>query len=338
MMKKLLKKAVLAVLSASMVGVLPIHAQENTEIKGEIEFYTSQPDEDAAKLVEAYNAIYPEVTVNVFRSGTEEVISKLKAEKESGKVSADVLLLADAVTFESLKAEDMLLEYKSKEAENIAPDFVDPDGMYTGTKVMTTGIVYNTDMVESAPKSWKDLTTDSVKDQLVMPNPLYSGAAAYNLGIFTRTADFGWEFYEGMKAMNPEVVKGNGGVMEAVAGGQKAYGMIVDYLAIRSKADGNPVEFVYPEEGVPVITEPVAITKDTEEAEIAQTFVDFILSEECQKLQAELGYAPIREGVEAPEGLKSAKELSAVLSADMKELLAGREDDKAKFDELISAQ
>ena len=49
MMKKLLKKAVLAVLSASMVGVLPIHAQENTEIKGEIEFYTSQPDEDAAK-------------------------------------------------------------------------------------------------------------------------------------------------------------------------------------------------------------------------------------------------------------------------------------------------
>ena len=288
--------------------------------------------------MDAYNAIYPEVTVNVFRSGTEEVISKLKAEKESGKVSADVLLLADAVTFESLKAEDMLLEYKSKEAENIAPDFVDPDGMYTGTKVMTTGIVYNTDMVESAPKSWKDLTTDSVKDQLVMPNPLYSGAAAYNLGIFTRTADFGWEFYEGMKAMNPEVVKGNGGVMEAVAGGQKAYGMIVDYLAIRSKADGNPVEFVYPEEGVPVITEPVAITKDTEEAEIAQTFVDFILSEECQKLQAELGYAPIREGVEAPEGLKSAKELSAVLSADMKELLAGREDDKAKFDELISAQ
>lgn len=337
-MKKLLKKAALAVMTASMVNVFPVFAQENTDVKGEIEFYTSQPDEDAAKLVEAYNAKYPEVTVNVFRSGTEEVVSKLKAEKESGKVAADVLLLADAVTFESLKADDMLLEYKSKEAENIQEDFVDPDGMYTGTKVMTTGIMYNTDMVEEAPKSWKDLTSEAVKDQLVMPNPLYSGAAAYNLGIFTRTDDFGWEFYESVKAINPEVVKGNGGVMEAVAGGQKAYGMIVDYLAIRSKEEGNPVEFVYPEEGVPVITEPVAITKDTEEAEIAQTFVDFILSEEGQTLQAELGYAPIRDGVEAPEGLKSAKDLPNVLSADMKELLAGREDDKAKFDEVFSAQ
>lgn len=337
-MKNFLKKAVIAVLSASMVSVSTISAQENTDLQGEIEFYTSQPDEDAAKLVEAYNEKYPEVTVNIFRSGTEEVISKIKAEKESGTVAADVLLLADAVTFESLKADDMLLEYKSKEAENIQEDFVDPDGMYTGTKVMTTGIMYNTDMVEEAPTSWKDLTSDAVKDQVVMPNPLYSGAAAYNLGIFTRNDDFGWEFYENIKAVNPEVVKGNGGVMEAVASGQKAYGMIVDYLAIRSQADGNPVEFVFPEEGVSVITEPVAIIKDTEEAEIAQSFVDFILSEEGQTLQAELGYAPIRDGVEAPEGLKSAQDLPNVLSADMKELLDGREDDKAKFDEMISAK
>lgn len=338
MMKKFLKAALVSFLSLSMVNTFAVIAQENTDLKGEIEFYTSQPDEDAAKLVEAYNSLYPEVQVNIFRSGTEEVMSKLKAEKEAGKVAADVLLLADAVTFESLKEEDMLLEYKSPEADNIQEDFVDPDGMYTGTKILTTGIVYNTDLVEEAPTSWKDLTTETVKDLLVMPNPLYSGAAAYNLGIFTRTPDFGWEFYEGMKAMAPEVVKGNGGVIEAVASGQRAYGMIVDYLVIRSKADGNPVEFVYPAEGVPVITEPVAITKDTEEAEIAQTFVDFILSEEGQKLQAELGYAPIRDGVEAPEGLKAVKDIETVLTADMKELLQGREDDKAKFDELFSAQ
>ncbi|SDG54450.1 iron(III) transport system substrate-binding protein [Facklamia miroungae] len=171
-----------------------------------------------------------------------------------------------------------------------------------------------------------------------MPNPLYSGAAAYNLGIFTRHDDFGWDFYTGIKAISPEVVKGNGAVMEAVSSGQKAYGMIVDYLAIRAKNEGNPVDFVYPEEGVPVITEPIAITKDTEEIEIAQSFVDFVLSEDGQKLQSELGYSPIREGLQAPEGLKSADDLENVLTADMKELLKGREDDKTKFDEIFSAQ
>ena len=337
-MKKLIKLAAVSMMSLSIFSSAVGHGQEAKDIKGEIEFYTSQPDEDAAKLVEAYNAIYPEVTVNIFRSGTEEVMSKLKAEKESGKVVADVMLLADAVTFEALKADDMLLEYKSAEAEMIPSEYVDPDGQYTGTKIMTTGIIYNTDMAEEAPKSWMDLTSDMAKEQLVMPNPLYSGAAAYNLGIFTRTDDFGWEFYENLKAIAPEVVKGNGGVMEAVAGGQKAYGMVVDYLAIRAKNEGSPVDFVYPEEGVPVITEPIGIAKDTEEAEIAQTFVDFILSEEGQNLQAELGYAPIREGIAAPEGLKTATELPNVLMVDMKDLLENREADKTKFDEIFSAQ
>ena len=336
-MKKLVKLLLSVVLLASMVNISTIFGQENKDLEGEIEFYTSQPDEDAAKLVEAYNAIYPNVTVNVFRSGTEEVMSKLKAEKESGKVMADVLLLADAVTFESLKAEDMLLAYESTEAVAIPQDFVDSDNMYTGTKILTTGIIYNTDLVE-APKSWQDLLAETAKDQVVMPNPLYSGAAAYNLGIFTRLDNFGWDFYENLKAINPEVVKGNGGVMEAVAGGQKAYGMVVDYLAIRAKNEGSPVDFVYPEEGVPVITEPVAITKDTEEVEIAQTFVDFILSEAGQQLQADLGYTPIREGIEAPEGLKTVDQLDKVLSGDMKELLNNREQDKAKFDEMFSAQ
>ncbi len=210
--------------------------------------------------------------------------------------------------------------------------------MYTGTKVMATGIIYNTDLVKTVPASWKDLTGDSAKDNVIMPNPLYSGAAAYNLGAFTRNEEFGWKFYEDFKAVKPEVVKGNGGVMEAVSGGQKGYGMVVDYLAIRAKKDGAPVEFIYPGEGVPVITEPVGIVKGTEEEDMAKGFVDFILSEEGQKLQSELGYAPIRNGFKGPEGLKSAEELTKILTADTKELLKGREEDKKKFDEIFSAQ
>lgn len=337
-MKKFVKMLSISLLSLSMLGGLSTYAEEKKDLKGEIEFYTSQPDADAAKLVESFNKKYPEVKVNIFRSGTEEVMSKLKAEKESGKVMADVLLLADAVTFESLKKDDMLLKYKSKEAEKIKADYVDKDEMYTGTKIMTTGIIYNTELVKEAPKSWKDLTGEGAKEKLVMPNPLYSGAAAYNLGIFTRTKGFEWKFYEDLKANKPQVVKGNGGVMDAVSNGQASYGMVVDYLAFRAKNNGSPVDFVYPEEGVPVITEPVAIIKTTEEADLAQAFVDFILSEEGQMLQKELGYAPIRDGVEGPLGLKTAKDLDKILTSDMKELLENREADKAKFDEIFSAQ
>ena len=55
----------------------------------------------------------------------------------------------------------------------------------------------------------------------------------------------------------------NGGVLKQVAGGEKLYGMVVDFLPIREKAKGAPVEFVFPEEGVSAISEPVAILAST---------------------------------------------------------------------------
>lgn len=77
--------------------------------------------------------------------------------------------------------------------------------------------------------------------------------------------------------------------------------------------------------------------KDTKNEEAAKAFVDFVLSEEGQKLAAELGYTPIRQDVNAPEGLKTIDELN-VLNADISELYQSREVDKAKFGEIFGQQ
>ena len=39
------------------------------KVEGTLNFYTSQPDADAAKLVEGFQAKYPDVKVETFRSG-----------------------------------------------------------------------------------------------------------------------------------------------------------------------------------------------------------------------------------------------------------------------------
>ncbi|CAM3530461.1 ABC transporter substrate-binding protein [Hydrogenibacillus schlegelii] len=299
-------------------------------VGGTLHFYTSQPDDDANKLVEAFRGRYPAVDVVVFRSGTEEIVAKLRSEKLAGRVKADVLLLADAVTFEALKAEGLLERYRSPNVEAIPQAFVDPDGTYTGTKVMASIIVVNTKEVKTLPDSWRVFTSPEARGKAMMPSPLYSGAAAYNLGVFVRQPEFGWKFYEDMKQNGVVVGKGNGGVLTAVAGGEKAYGMLVDFMAARAKREGSPVEFVYPKEGVPAITEPVAIVKGTKNIKAAQAFVDFILSEEGQKLEAELGYTPIRPGIAPPEGMRPAESLQ-VLGADPKEMARTREAEKEKF-------
>jgi iron(III) transport system substrate-binding protein len=308
--------------------------QDSGKIEGTLQFYTSQPDADAEKLVAGFQEKYPDVTVETFRSGTEEVMSKIKAEQMAGKVKADVLLLADSVTFESLKKEDLLQAYESKEAGSLPEEFVDADHMYYGTKVMATALAVNTDNVKEVPADWSILSSEEAKGKAIMPSPLYSGAAAYNLGVFTRQNGFGWDFYENLKTNQAAVAKGNGDVLKAVASGEKSYGMVVDFVVSRAKAEGSPVELVYPEEGVPVITEPIGMMKDAKNTAAAKAFIDYVLSEEGQKLAVELGYTPIREGMSAPEGLKTIDKMK-VLDADINELYQSREDDKKKFGDLF---
>ncbi|NLL36915.1 MAG: ABC transporter substrate-binding protein [Fretibacterium sp.] len=305
------------------------------ELEGTLTLYTSQPEPDAQALIEAFNRKHPKVTVNLFRSGTEEVISKVMAERQANALQADVMLVADAVTFEGLKAEGLLLSYASPELEGIPSDYYDAENTYTGTKIMSTGIIYNTDRVKTAPKSFADLTKPEVKDELTMPSPLYSGAAAYNLSIMTRTEGLGWDFYRALKENGVAVGKGNGGVKTAVTAGDKAYGIIVDYMAIRAKQEGAPVEFVYPEEGSLSITEPIGILKETKNPELAKAFVDFILSKDGQEATAAIGYTPIKAGVAAPEGFRSAEEIQN-LSYPIEVLVENREADKKAFADMFN--
>lgn len=334
--RKIVGILIIATMGLSMVACKSVaskgedSAGGKENLSGEITIYTSQPEEDIDQLIQKFNEGQPDITVNVFRSGTEEVVSKILAEKEADAIQADVLLVADSVTFESLKEQDMLLSYKSDELDGINEMFIDEDNTYTGTKIISTGIIVNTNEDTSNIKSFGDLVGDAYKDKVIMPSPIYSGAAAYNLGVITRSEELGWDYYEGLKSNGITVDKGNGAVLKAVAAGEKSAGIIVDYMAVRSANEGSPVEFVYPEEGSPVITEPIGILKGTEKEELAQVFVDFVLSEEGQTAASEMGYTPIKESVKAPLGLKSIKEIN-VMYSDNDLLLKEREADKEKF-------
>lgn len=321
-----------AMLTAGCGGPAP--ATQTDGPKGELVVYTSQPEKDIQKLIEEYNQVYPDVKVVTFRSGTEEVISKVMAEKKVGAVQADVLLVADVSTFEGLKGEGLLAPYESPELAAIDTAYVDPGHTYVGTKAMATGIMINTDKIGQRPQSFADLMSPAYADQMVMPSPLYSGAAAYNLGVILQQENLGWGWYEGLQANRIKVEKGNGAVQKAVQSGEKAIGIVVDYLALRAKAAGAPVDFIYPTEGSLVITEPIGIVANTPHRQAAESFVDFILSKRGQEVTAQIGYTPIRTDVAPPQGYRSVDELHA-LSADIAKMVTDRAADKDRFARLF---
>jgi len=267
--------------------------------KGKLVLYTSQPERDASQTVAGFKQANPGVDVEVFRSGTTEVMGKLAAEFSAGQPKADVLLIADAASMEALKRDGRLLAYPNANVSGLAPGSFDADKTYFGSKLITTGIAVNTS-AKNRPKSWADLEKPDYKGQIAMPSPLYSGAAAIMLGTMTMRSDLGWQFFEKLKADDAIAVRGNGAVLTAVANGEKPYGVLVDFMAFNAKAKGSPVDFVFPAEGSPAVTEPVAILKTTQNADAARAFVDFILSDAGQKLAASMGYIPARASVGMP--------------------------------------
>lgn len=292
---------------------------------GTITVYTSEPQAKIDEIVAAYNEQYPDVTVEIFRAGTGELTARLATEQEAGEIQADILLAADAPTFEQYKADGELAEYTPEDVESLNDDVVDPDGYYVGTRLIPTVIAYNTGAVEEPPTSWASLTDEQWSGQIAMPNPQVSGAAAYNATVWLLTDDLGEEWLADLGANDVTVLESNGPVSQAVAGGTQSVGVVVDYLVRELAEQGSPIELVYPEDGVPYVSQPAAIMADSDNPEAAGTFIDFLVSAEGQELAVEQSYLPVRGDVGTPEGAPELADLT-LLTPDL-DTLAERQDE-----------
>ena len=321
-------------LLAALAALSLVSSAAQAEPAGTLTVYTSQPSEQMAETVEAFNADYPDVEVEVFRSGTTEVMNKLQAEFEAGAPQADVVLIADAVAATQLKNDDRLMTYPDAATGDISDAFVDADKTYFGTKLITTGIVYNTNMVETPPTSWAELTTPEIASSLIMPSPLYSGAAVIHVGTMVQQPEFGWDYYETLADNGAVAGRGNGSVIEAVARGEKAYGIVIEYMAMNAKGEGSPVDFVFPDEGVSAITQPVAILKTTDNPEAAKAFVDWQMGQASQEQSVSQGYFPLSPEMTPPEGYPEVSSLT-ILEADPAMMLSDDQDTKERFADLF---
>ncbi len=322
-LKSIARSAAVALTLAGMAA----HAQS-----GKLTLYTSQPDRIASETVAAFNKQQPSIAVEVFRSGTTEVMNKLAAEFLAGDPKPDVLFIADAVTMEGLKAEDRLLPYPEADVSAFPAAAYDADKTYFGSKLITTGIAYNT--AAARPASWLDLLAPGAKGQVVLPSPLYSGAAVINMAAMSASPALGPDYYAKLAQNHAIAVPGNGAVLSQVAGGQRMYGVLVEFMALNAKAKGSPVDFVFPKEGVSAVTEPVAILRTARNPEAAKAFVAFILSKAGQELAAAQGFLPARADVAPPPGFPKSAELT-ILPLDTHAALRETQALKERFSQLF---
>ncbi|MBK0124559.1 ABC transporter substrate-binding protein [Pantoea sp. S61] len=286
-------------LASGLVFAATSHADDAPS--GKLVIYTSQAPEIAQQTVDAFKAAYPKVEVEWTRNGTTQLMNVLQTEMMSGGAKPDVLLIADAINLGALKNQNQLYSYNDAPLSHINPSFYDKDKTFFGTKIIATVIAYNTQHAQPID-SWNALAVEANKGQIAMPSPLYSGAALYKLHTDINTPTIGWDFYKKLAAIGVAPQGGNGPALKAVASGLDKYGIITDADVILAKKKGSPVDLVYPKEGVSYVTEPVAIMKSVHNLPAAKAFVNFMLSEEGQKLVVEQGNRPVDDRVSAPAG------------------------------------
>ncbi|GAB4184756.1 MAG: ABC transporter substrate-binding protein [Thalassobaculales bacterium] len=319
--------AVLAL--AALVGAGPAAAAS-----GRLTLYTSQPQQDAQQTVDAFRKAVPGLEVDWIRDGTTQVLAKLRAEFAAGQPKPDLLLIADVVTMQGLKRDGRLLAHPAAPVAGYDEKLYDPDMTYFGTKLITTGIVYNT-RAAMKPQSWADLAKPEAKGQVSMPSPLTSGAALIHVAMLTSQPGLGWGYFEALAKNGAIAQGGNGNVLKDVAGGQRLYGMLVEFMALREKAKGAPIDFVFPQDGVSSVTEPVAILKTAANPAGARAFVDFLLSKEGQELAARQGYMPMHPAVQPPAGFPKLADIR-LLPLDAAGALANEEANKKHFEALFA--
>lgn len=309
---------------ALLLGSSALHAETTT-----LMLYTSQSPEIAQQTVDAFNVKHPDIKVEWTRNGTSQLMNIMSAEREAGGIKADVLLIADQINLGMLKRDGVLLPWPEAPVAGVNSQVYDKDFTFFGTKLSTTGIVYNTQNAKPVT-SYAELMVEENAGQIAAPSPLYSGAALVHMHSILQDEKLGWSYYERLNELDIAPEGGNGPALKAVAGGQMKYAVNIDADVLRAKRAGSPVEFVYPAEGASYFAEPVAIVKGTEKVEAAKAFISFILSKDGQELAASQGYIPVLEGVAAPEGMPSLSDIK-LMPLDADAAVAADEVERAKF-------
>lgn len=290
-------------------------------LSGSIDYYSANPQGLTDALVEAFQD-RTGVTVNVFAGTTGEVTAKIKAEEANPQ--ADVVYLASWNAAAKQAEAGVLEAYKPENVDNANAKWNASDDTFHGRDGSALAIVANTDVVSDIPTDWEDLSDPKYKDQVIMPDPRESGTAADLIAAMV--AEWGedktWELFDKLFDNGMIVQGANGPALDQVTSGSK--GIVfggVDYSAYSAKDKGEPLEVVIPSSGTTVTPRPVMIMQSTDNMDAAKAFVDFMFSEEAQKISASKNMIPANKNVEPKNGPKLAdiKQISDDWSAISKE-------------------
>jgi spermidine/putrescine transport system substrate-binding protein len=261
--------------------------------------YISNGTDDSVDVVAVFEQLTGiHVNYTTFDSN-ESMYAKLK----SGAANYDVIIPSDYMVAKMIN-EDMLLPLDYSNIPNFAlideeyknPDY-DPQNAYTVPYMLcTTGIIYNTTMVDTAPTGWADLWNEEYAGSILMFNnsrDAYAIAALkMGLSVNPQSTDEVDDVIEELKNQKPLVqAYVMDEIFDKMEGGEAAIGVYYSGDAITMIEDNPDLAWVFPEEGSVLSVDCMCIPSTSKNREAAEMFINFMCEPDVGTANAEyIGY------------------------------------------------
>lgn len=323
-------------LLVSVLLVMSLASLATAAPKEKLMVYTSMKEVLIGELRDAFVKKYPDIQFDYYSAGAGKLMAKIAAERQAGKITADILWTSEIPDFYQLKSQGVLEKYVSPQAKYIVSPVKDPDGYFTPARLGTLGIAYNTNKIKSPPKTWDDLLKPEFKNGFGIANPSLSGTAMVSVAMIVN--NLGWDYIEKLRANGAKMGQGSGQVVDDTAMGDLKASIAVDYITISKIQDGATMGFTYLDKML-VIPSPVAIFKGTPNLGPARKFVDFLLSKDGQTIIAKSFTLPIRKDVPVVKGVGLVTPDEAVkraLPIDYQKMIGEKEGIAEKFASIMT--
>jgi iron(III) transport system substrate-binding protein len=322
----LFRSLALAPLLASALACPPARAEDPAVIaaartEGALAIADSAPGENFQKFMAAFHAKYPflDIASGFFSAPTGRVLARVNAEIDAKHVTFDVMLAANVAAWVDMTRAGKIMEYKSPEYAAY-PAGAKQDGYWAATQAIGVIPVYNKNVLKpaDAPKSWADLLLPRFAGGKMAIQNAAAGTQFNQVYLLERALGPGYMVK--FAAQKPVVMATGAQMVDAINRGEVLLGAALDHWrGFGPAAEQAGLVAVYPTEGMPLTLAPVGIVAGAPHPNAAKLFIDFILSQEGQRLlDTELyGMYSMRADVPPPPGQKPLAETHPLLPTDL---------------------
>lgn len=274
---------------------------DKAKAEGKVVLYTSLDTRIVDSIIAPFKARFG-IDVSYFRGGSNDVTGKVLAEADADRLLVDVVDASDMASFHIFKQRKLLRAYRVAGADLVAASLRDPDNTWIANRLTQAIIQYNAKELGSAGTSltWKDLTKPEFRNRLGYFSSSNGDGAPR---LYALAEGFGWDLLKAYASSRPLRVVTPQVLTQVLESGERAIGFAQnDNIAVRSKKQGKPTDYVFPKEGVPSEPGGIGLIAKSARPTAAALFLEWWMGKEGQTLMAKGAKYATRSDIAPPDG------------------------------------